>query len=132
LINYYLVLITEKKSKSHSDEDNNNGSSSSATGSHSARRDGEFSGHHSALMNELINSNNSPGPGIDISFNVIQWSAAAAAVARSQRRTTNHLTNSGYNDVVERDRFNAATAVIKRVPATAKLQEMAISFLPGP
>lgn len=111
---------------------------------------------HSPLMNEMLNASGLPGQGVDITFNVMHWGAAAAAAARNHRRNkhAHHLhaahehpsvhhddhhekaaasaTQQHYTAIAEQDRHASSTATVRQVAGSAKLQEMAIKFTPGP
>jgi PAS domain S-box-containing protein len=95
-------------------------------------------GAATALMADLLAAHATPGAGMDVMFNVMAWSAAAAAMARSQRRGSVAMAGvatlggtgafTGITDGASRSmpaqREDEALRVLRSVAATAKLQEL--------
>lgn len=90
--------------------------------------DGAPHSNHSPLMNDLINAASTVGPGLDVTFQIAQWSVLAAAMARSERRSSLHNKSAR---ATQAD-LDASAQTVRTVYATAKLQETAIAFLPAP
>ncbi len=50
---------------------------------------------HSPLMNDMINANETSGPGVDVVFNILDWRTALAAQSKVQRRASMMAASSG-------------------------------------
>lgn len=104
---------------------------------------------HTPLMNELLNISGTSVPGVEVALNVLDWTLATRAHVKAKQQQQLALSQRNMGATGSRRASNAAAAASQRgdpqhqngstnghllrsIPATAKLQEIAVKFIPGP